>query len=173
MLAGSQVAFGKLMRLHYADMYKYGCSLKDDDELVKDCIQNVCLNVWRTRANLRQIDQVKFYLLRSLRHEVYKELSRDKKETDNLELFSRNIDHAQITRQDVIITREEEIAISHKIADVVQMLSPRQQEIIYLRFYMAMTPEQIAEIISINRQSVYNLLSDALKRMKEKMNVMQ
>jgi RNA polymerase sigma factor (sigma-70 family) len=50
---------------------------------------------------------------------------------------------------------------------VLASLSRRQQEVIYLRFYVDADLEEIAEIMSLNRQSVYNLLHDALKKLKK------
>ena len=46
-------------------------------------------------------------------------------------------------------------------------LSKRQQEVIYLRYYVDADIEEIAEIMSVNRQSVYNLLHDSLKKLKK------
>jgi RNA polymerase sigma factor (sigma-70 family) len=50
---------------------------------------------------------------------------------------------------------------------VLANLSRRQQEVIYLRFYMDADTDEIAEIMSLNRQSVYNLLHDALRRLRK------
>jgi RNA polymerase sigma factor (sigma-70 family) len=46
-------------------------------------------------------------------------------------------------------------------------LSKRQQEVIYLRFYVDADIDEIAEIMGLNRQSVYNLLHEGLKKLKK------
>jgi RNA polymerase sigma factor (sigma-70 family) len=169
MLNNSQSAFGELMQGYYVDLFKYGTSLNSDDDLVKDCIQNVFLTIWRTRKSLKPVSLVKFYLLKSLRREVFKEARRGQDENDNNELYYRTVDEVHLSEEDTIINKENLETLSKKIREVMSSLSKRQQEIIYLRYYMDMKPEEIAEIISINKQSVYNLLSDALKRLKSKM----
>jgi DNA-directed RNA polymerase specialized sigma24 family protein len=52
------------------------------------------------------------------------------------------------------------------VRQLVARLSKRQQEVIYLRFYGDIEIEEIAEIMHLNRQSVYNLLHDALKELR-------
>jgi RNA polymerase sigma factor (sigma-70 family) len=46
-------------------------------------------------------------------------------------------------------------------------LAKRQQEVIYLRFYVDADIDEIAEIMGLNRQSVYNLLHEGLKKLKK------
>jgi RNA polymerase sigma factor (sigma-70 family) len=57
--------------------------------------------------------------------------------------------------------------LARKMRQALAGLSRRQQEVIYLRFYVEADIEEIAEIMSLNRQSVYNLLHDALKKLKK------
>ncbi|WP_207495144.1 RNA polymerase sigma factor [Aridibaculum aurantiacum] len=167
MLSGSQEAFTKLMQEFYAELFRYGYSLHQDDDAVKDCIQNLFLNLWRTKGNLRPITNVKFYLLKSLRRELHKEVLRDSSQAEKQEQFLRVQDDQSYSREDLMISKEEQAQLVSRVTEGILTLSARQQEIIYLRFYMDMKPEEIAEIISLQRQSVYNLLSDALKRLKE------
>jgi DNA-directed RNA polymerase specialized sigma24 family protein len=42
------------------------------------------------------------------------------------------------------------------------MLSPRQKEVIYLRFYRKLSNEEIAEVMVLSLPSVYNIVSKAL-----------
>ena len=52
---------------------------------------------------------------------------------------------------------------SLKIKHVLNNLPPRQQEIIYLRFFENLTLNQISETMNISKQSVNNLLQKAYK----------
>ena len=55
----------------------------------------------------------------------------------------------------------------NKILRMLDKLSPRQREIIYLRYFRDMDIEEIVTTIGINKQSIYNLLSSALKIMRK------
>ena len=63
---------------------------------------------------------------------------------------------------------DHEIAgeLTHKIRRILEGIPRRQQEIIYLRFYANADADEIARIMNISRQSVYNLLHEALKKLK-------
>ena len=65
-----------------------------------------------------------------------------------------------------VILQERLTELSYKVRQVLLKMSSRQQEIIYLKFYMEANLDEIAEIMDLNRQSVYNLLSESLKRFK-------
>ena len=45
-------------------------------------------------------------------------------------------------------------------------LSKRQQEVIYLKFYQHLDHAQIAELMNISRQSVYNLLHESILKLR-------
>jgi RNA polymerase sigma factor (sigma-70 family) len=57
--------------------------------------------------------------------------------------------------------------LAGKIKQCISQLSKRQQEIIYLRFYLNASANDIADIMQLNRQSVYNLLHDALNKLRQ------
>jgi RNA polymerase sigma factor (sigma-70 family) len=168
-LAGDTIAFNGLMTEFYAELYKYGYSLCEDAEVVKDSIQNVFLTIWKNRASLKQIDYVKFYLLKSLRREINRLAQKDALLSTYNETFSQTTEQTESDTAEHLVRNEDEQAISKKVQEIMVGLPKRQQEIIYLRYYMELKQEQIAEMIGINRQSVYNLLHDALKRFKEKL----
>lgn len=168
-LAGDTIAFNGLMTEFYSELYKYGYSLCEDPDEVKDSIQNVFLTIWKNRTSLKQIDYVKFYLLKSLRREISRQTKRDSLLSTYNDTFSQITEQSEPDTAENLVRNEEAQAISKKVQEIMLGLPKRQQEIIYLRYYMELKQEQIAEMIGINKQSVYNLLHDALKRLKEKM----
>jgi RNA polymerase sigma factor (sigma-70 family) len=64
------------------------------------------------------------------------------------------------------VLQETQLELNEKIVQAFSSLSRRQQEIIYLRFYLEADTREIAHIMGLNRQSVYNLLKSALDRLK-------
>ena len=51
----------------------------------------------------------------------------------------------------------------------ITLLTKRQQEIIYLRFFENLDNESIAQVMSISKQSVANLLYRAIQELKDKL----
>ena len=161
---GNADAFGELMHTHYQDLFNYGTRFTKDTELIKDCIQDLFLALWINRLTISETSFVKYYLLKSLRHNLTRAISRSRRSIEPQ--FEYLFNSAPPIESSLI--REEHLAdLARKMRKALAGLSRRQQEVIYLRFYMDADTEEIAEIMSLSRQSVYNLLHDALRRLRK------
>jgi len=160
--SGDADAFGELMHTHYQDLFHYGTRFTKDAELVKDRIQDLFLHLWIDRLTISENSFVKYYLLKSLRHDLTRAISHSRRSIEPQ--FEYLFGSAPPVESRLI--REEHLTdLARKMRKALAGLSRRQQEVIYLRFYMDADTEEIAEIMSLSRQSVYNLLHDALRRL--------
>ena len=66
-----------------------------------------------------------------------------------------------------IIQRETDEHQLKKLSQVLNKLTKREREVIYLKFYQEMDYEQIAALMSINYQSVRNLIHTAISQLKK------
>ena len=57
------------------------------------------------------------------------------------------------------------------LASLLNELTPRQKEIIYLRYYNGLDNEEISEVLNISYQVVHNTLYKAFKRLRELVRV--
>lgn len=164
--AGDHLAFGELAQVHYRALYNYGTKFSQDSEFIRDCIQELYLELWERRSFLSETAFVKSYLLKALRHKLIKESVRLKRFKEPREL-SFDADETDLSVESVIIENEH---LRHQISrlnQIVSHLSKRQQEIIYLRFYQNLDNEDIAQVMSLGRQSVANLLYRTIKEIKD------
>lgn len=163
--SGDAVAFGELAQVHYRALYNYATKFSSDSEFIRDCIQELYLDLWERRSFLSETAFVKSYFLKALRHKLIKESIRMKRFKEPKELF--DIDEADLSIESLIIENEH---LNHQIKrlnHIVSHLTKRQQEIIYLRFYQNLENEDIAQIMSLGRQSVANLLYRTIKEIKD------
>jgi RNA polymerase sigma factor (sigma-70 family) len=164
---GNADAFGELIRIHYQDLYHYGTRFTRDEELVKDCIQDLFLELWTNRLTISETSFVKYYLLKSLRRKLGRKIGRSRHTASWDELNFEALFNGSPSIETSIIREEYLTGLARKMRKVLASLSKRQQEVIYLRFYVDADIEEIAGIMSLTRQSVYNLLHDALKKLKK------
>jgi RNA polymerase sigma factor (sigma-70 family) len=164
---GNSDAFGELIRVHYQDLFNYGTRFTKEDELVKDCIQDLFLELWTNRLTISETSFVKYYLLKSLRRKLTRKIGRSRHTGSWDELHFESLFNGSPSVETSIIREEYLAELSRKMRKVLTSLSKRQQEVIYLRFYVDADLEEIAEIMALNRQSVYNLLHDSLKKLKK------
>ena len=163
---GDADAFGLIFKTFYQDLYNYSSRFTKNTELIKDCLQDLFLLLWKNRETINNTASVKNYLLKSVRRRLCKEISNNKSSITFTESNFNAGFNIVLPVENNLILQEQLTELSYKVRNVVEKLSKRQQEIIYLRFYMDRDVEQIAEIMSLNRQSVYNLMHDALKQFK-------
>jgi len=163
---GNQSAFEKIIKSHYQILLNYGTRICKDDELIKDTLQDLFFSLWQNRLGISDTMSVKNYLLKSLRRKLLREIHKNKQTTHLRELhFDAGFNMVLPVDHNVIL-QEKLTELSFKVREVLEKLSPRQQEVIYLRFYMDANLDEIAEIMELSLQSVYNLLHEALKRFK-------
>ena len=164
---GNADAFGALVRVHYPDLFHYGTRFTRDAELVKDCLQDLFLELWINRETISETSFVKYYLLKSLRRKLSRRIGRSRYTGSWEELHFETLFAGSPGVETSIIREEGLLELARKMRSALSGLSKRQQEVVYLRFYVDADIEEIAEIMSVNRQSVYNLLHDALKKLKK------
>jgi RNA polymerase sigma factor (sigma-70 family) len=165
--SGNAEAFGALIRVHYSDLFQYGTRFTKNKELVKDCLQDLFLELWANREAINETSFVKYYLLKSLRRRLMKKVGRLRYSGSWEELHFESIFYGSPSVETNIIQEEHLPDLVRKMRQTLGGLSKRQQEVIYLRFYVDADIEEIAEIMSLNRQSVYNLLHEGLKKLKK------
>ncbi len=67
---GSETAFSRIYRLHASLLYGYGMKLVKDKELIKDCIQDLFIEMWNTKNRLGSVKNIKSYLFKSIRRKL-------------------------------------------------------------------------------------------------------
>ena len=66
----------------------------------------------------------------------------------------------------VIIAKQVSEENASRLKSILALLSKREKEVIYLKYYQYLDNGQIADLMNISRQSVYNLLHDAIRKLK-------
>lgn len=158
----------KLVDKYFNPLQNYGYKFVRDQDFVKDCVQEVFIEIWNRRDRLNTPDSVKAYLLSSVRQRVLRQGHRQrigrKEEPPNLE---NDINFAEFSPEWSIIEEESVTETAKRVADSLNLLPKRQREVIYLRYYQNLDRHEIAEVMGVNPQSVSNLLQVAFKTFRE------
>ena len=164
---GDKQAFAIIYRRHFFKLYDYGVKISGNPELVKDCIQELFIAIWKSRNNLAYTDSIKNYLFTSLRRKLFDQLKKHKllsaEKKGNTFAFSLPREHA-------LIMEEISLEKKRKLLDGINRLSKRQKEAIFLRYYEGFTCDEIARIMSLSPGSTYVLLSKAISQLKKQMD---
>jgi RNA polymerase sigma factor (sigma-70 family) len=162
-----KAAFEILLKKYYPIVLNYGVRFYKDKEFVKDCVQDLFIEIWNRREYLADVVSVKSYLLQSIRKNIIRESSRLKwfREADKI-----SDDHDFDVEFDIetyLISREVENELLQKLRFELDKLTKRQREAIFLRFNQDLSYEEIAIIMDINYRSVVNLIHEAIKAIRK------
>ena len=165
--SGNKLSFEKLMQAHYRGLFSYATKFTRDGEFVKDCLQELFLELWRSRASLNATDFVKSYLFKSIRNKIHRELHKNRHHHDAAQLDDNYYFDVEFSIEHHLIREQTLRETANTFSGLLNKLPKRQKEIIYLRFYQDLEVSEIVEIMEINAQSVYNLLHKALANLRE------
>jgi RNA polymerase sigma factor (sigma-70 family) len=161
---GDGGAFSAVFKKYYTGLYNYGCRITDDTNLVEDCIQELFIDIWRTSGKA-EVQSVKAYLFTAFKFKLMKLLAKNSKTS----LLAADNQQTFVLGQDVLLINKETDAQKNKqVLDAISQLSPRQKEIIYLKFYLNLSYEEVSELMQINYQAARNLIYKAIKELKNK-----
>ncbi|QIP17758.1 sigma-70 family RNA polymerase sigma factor [Spirosoma aureum] len=153
--------------MHYRKLYNYGARFSQDKDFVRDCLQELFMELWERRARLSKVQHVKPYLLTALRHKMINESFKLKRFKQYEELpFLSDVTEKPIEL--AIIELELSWENAMRLKTIISGLTSRQQEIIYLRFYQGLEFVEITQIMDMERQSVANLLHRSLREIRDK-----
>lgn len=161
---GDSTAFETIYSSYVDDLLIYGSRFTKDSTLVEDSIHDLFVRIYERREHLNTPQSIKAYLYSSLRREILHRADRREMPQDEIQEshFELDIDVEQaIIRSEL---NKEQLSL---IQETLAVLSDRQREVIYLSFYNNLSHDEIAQVLGINNQSVRNLLSQGLKRMRE------
>ena len=162
--SGDMDALSVVYKKYYSDLYFYGLKCSGNKPLVEDSIQDLYIKLWNGRKNI-SVKSIKPYLLTSLRRTLLDKLasrSEQMKPEDNIpENFA-----PELSVEDVTIKIELDQEKLDNLERGLKLLTSRQKEIIYLRFYQELSYDEIADMMDIKYQSVRNSVYESIKLIK-------
>lgn len=136
-----------------------------DGTRVEDAIQDLFINLWRGHANVSPVDNIKFYLFRSLRRDIYR-MTEKEKVFPKVELDDLLHGHGHAGEDDHF-WHENEAELTQRLLAVLQSLPKRQLEAITLRYYENFSIGEIAEIMEVSDKTVRNTLHNSLTLLRK------
>nr|WP_295927055.1 sigma-70 family RNA polymerase sigma factor [uncultured Dyadobacter sp.] len=161
--AGDKSAFGEITERNYAALYHYGTRFTSDRDLIKDCLQDLFLEIWEKRHSLSHIGTIKPYLFQSLRNNL---IRRVRKQSFFSDIRDDDVEDDVSPESDWIIQETDQLT-SHRLKQAIDSLPKRQKEALYLKYYENLSYEEIATVMGLQRQAVANYLQYGIAKLRE------
>jgi RNA polymerase sigma factor (sigma-70 family) len=143
----------------------FGKRFTKDENLIIDCVQDLFYELIRKRRNLGETDNIRLYLLKSLRRKLVREIQKkhkQEKQISELEIFPNIV----FSVEEDLIEEEEKTQKKVILKKAMGELNDKQREILYYRFNCGFNYRQISEIMSITNDSARQLVSRAVSSLK-------
>ena len=154
----------------YFHLVRYGLSVYADSDLVKDCIGQLFLKLWDRHTTLNDVENVQSYLFTALRRLIVDYLQAENRAGATIQGLHAE-EGKEASYEEVIIARERDEELRRNLTDALNALTPKQIELIRLKFYENLSYKEIADISSQSVKTSYNTIYDAIKVLRLKLKM--
>ncbi len=164
--SGDQLAFTEIYHRYSSLLYVYAYKLLGDTDAAKDLTQELFINLWDKRTTIDFNKSVSSYLYTAVRYKFLKLVSHQKVRTVYAEQFlnlfeeGTNSTDAYISEKDLIMQVEK----------LIEDLPPKMAQAFRLSRLKHKSNQDIAEELEVSEKTVKNLVSQANKHLKPKID---
>ncbi|NSL90371.1 sigma-70 family RNA polymerase sigma factor [Chitinophaga sp. Mgbs1] len=162
---GDKQALFALYNNTYPHLLRFGLKLCGNDELVKDCITQLFLQLWGRWQQLKPVTNIQAYLFTALKRHLIDQLAYQARTHTAVSNWSENEEN-ELSYEEIIIRVQQDEEVRARLHRAMQSLTPRQTELIRLKFFEGLTYEQIADRTSQTVKTAYNTIYDAVKTLR-------
>lgn len=169
-LEGDKTALSAIYAHYLPVIYDYGMRLHQDSALVEDCIQDLFIKLWVNREHIGKVSRVKPYLMVALRGAIYNKL-KPQKVRRIISMGELPDFKMMFSEESAYLLKDARETRSRELIAALNQLSPRQKEIIYLRFYEELPYEDISAMMNISVKAAYKLSARALGALRDLLKI--
>ena len=152
------LTYDALVRAYSKDLYRYAYWLCRDANVVEDIVQETFLRAWRSLESLKDESAAKAWLITILRRENARRFERK-------QLTLVDIDDHEVS--DVKSTSTDQEIENHLLRRQIEKLEIEYREPLTLQVLGGFSGEEIADILSLNKNTVMTRLFRARNQLKE------
>jgi len=162
---GSNEAFEQIYNEFIDVLYRYGTKISANDDIVKDSIQQLFLELYSSRTKLSNPESIEFYLLKALKRII---IHRETKESIYIEYQDSVLPTFEIELdiENKIVFSEQEHSKFKLLNEILGSLSAENKELLYLKFYSGLNNQQIGAMIGAKSDTVRKQTIRILKKLQ-------
>lgn len=165
--SGDPAAFSEIYMEFIDLLFAYGSKITRDRELVKDCIQDIFLDLQRLNPNLHHPDYIEFYLLKSLKNAIFQRFKENKK-MESLPVDEMVIFDLQFNIEQDVFDLESDQHRIEKLKIILQTLDPQKRELLFLKFTTGLNYIEIGQLLGMNPDTVKKQVYRTLDQLRSK-----
>ena len=165
---GHEGAFNHIYSTYFRHLFAYGYKCLPNAEVVKDCIQDLFIDLRRSANSLADTDSIQFYLVRAIRNKVLMHLRKSKKEVLIEQVDDQFNFGIQISTETKIINKQINDEMKQQLSRGLENLTKRQKEAIFYFYQEGFSYQQVAEVMDLQTtKSARNIIYKAIESIKK------
>lgn len=164
--SGDEKSLKEIYDQNYDMLMNYGYKFTSHVHIIEEAIQSLFIKMWRNRLNLNKPSSLRHYLLKAFRNTLVSQLQSESRRKISLHSFEALPFTLVPPPDERLIDREETGRQRQLLQSRMHLLTNRQREAIYLRFFQELSYEEIASLLKMNIGSVYKLIYRAIERLR-------
>lgn len=165
--SGDQAAFREIYEEFIDSLFAYGGKITRDRELVKDCVQDIFVELQRLQPNLNHPEYIEFYLFKSLKNCILQRL-RENKKMQSLPIDEMIVFDLQFNIEQDVFDLESDRLRSEKLKGILQNLDPQKRELLFLKFSTGLNYVEIGQLSGLNPDTVKKQVYRTLDHLRGK-----
>lgn len=169
--AGNKTAYKKVFRLYYSRLIRYSGFLLKDNVEAEDLVQEVFIQLWENRANLKSEKNLASYLFILTRNKCFNALKHkiveEKYVTKQAAMEAEELYHVSFELMEEFVSMEE--LLNNELDRMMDEMPERCAEAFRLKWIEGKKIREIAEIMKISTTMVDKHLAKGLQMVQEKL----
>lgn len=164
---GDDEALSLIYSQYVNELFSYGLRIHGDDQLVKDCIQEVFIHLIDNKRKLHFAELSSAYIFKAFRNQLFEELRTRNNRSNIVKSLSFSETIYSESSEQLTVRSEEEFHRRRILEAALASLSNYQREAIFLKYSQGFGYDKIAEILDVDIASARTLVYRSLKKIKE------
>jgi RNA polymerase sigma factor (sigma-70 family) len=167
MIHGDYKVFTTLYETHVVQLTSYAFKFTADIQIIEDSIHDIFVWLWNHRSQLEITHSIKAYLFKCVRTSILHKVKKQKKvvffdEADDNNVFAF-FNNGEAKSHDT----ETHFTLKERLCGVLGLLTCKQKEVIYLRFYQGLSFDEIADNMELSTKACYKLMGRAIAELRK------
>lgn len=167
-ICGNEDAMLNLYQQHYVGLINYGIKISGSRSLANECVTQMLIDLWDQKERLPTVHNIRAYLLTCLRRTIYRHYKNEK--LRNVKESTLSLDYSdELSVEDYMSRIQKNSILKTTLVKAMEKLSPRQRELLHMKFFLDLDYDEIAERCNITKRTAYNIVNDGLKALRNEL----
>jgi len=155
-------AFEEIYKKYYRELFLFALKFCNCQDSANEVVQDLFVSIWESRDTLKIEQSLKAYLYKSVLNNVLRTIKKQK----------RNITCEKLTEVNITCTDQElDYLLYQNIEQAINELPDRMKEVFILSRIDGVSNDEISKITASNKHTIENQITEATKRLKDKLSI--